>query len=99
MARSGAITTSALAQAGLQTGSRGVWVRGLRPYDLRHSFASVLIHEGKPLMEIAEQLGHSVETLLRHYAHLIAEMAGEPPIPAEQAILDARVRLDAAARS
>jgi integrase len=68
---------------------------GLRPYDLRHSFASLLIHEGKPLMEIAEQLGHSVETLLRHYAHLIAEMAGQPPTPAEQAIRDARTRLDA----
>jgi hypothetical protein len=32
-------------------------------------------------MEIADQLGHSVETLLRHCAHLIAEMAAQPPIP------------------
>jgi integrase len=63
-----------------------------RPYDLRHSFASLLIHEGRPLMEIADQLGHSVETLLRHYAHLIAEMAGQPPIPAERAIAKARAR-------
>jgi integrase len=65
---------------------------GLRPYDLRHSFASLLIHEGRPLMEIAEQLGHSVETLLRHYAHLIAEMAGQSSVPAEQAIRDARAQ-------
>jgi hypothetical protein len=36
---------------------------------LRHSFASLLIHEGRPLMEIAGQLGRSVETLLRHYAN------------------------------
>jgi integrase len=64
-----------------------------RPYDLRHSFASLLIHEGRPLMEIADQLGHSVETLLRHYAHLIAEMAGQPPIPAERAIERARADL------
>jgi integrase len=71
----------------------------LRPYDLRHSFASLLIHEGKPLMEIAEQLGHSVETLLRHYAHLIAEMAGQPPISAERAIQDARARRKRAAKS
>lgn len=69
---------------------------GLRPYDLRHSFASLLIHEGRPLMEIADQLGHSVETLLRHYAHLLAEMAGQPPAPAEQTILDARARLGTA---
>jgi integrase len=65
-----------------------------RPYDLRHSFASLLIHEGRPLMEIADQLGHSVETLLRHYAHLIAEMAGQPPISAEQAISAARPQLE-----
>jgi integrase len=64
-----------------------------RPYDLRHSFASLLIHEGRPLMEIADQLGHSVETLLRHYAHLIAEMAGQPPIPAERAIEKARAKV------
>jgi integrase len=64
-----------------------------RPYDLRHSFASLLIHEGRPLMEIADQLGHSVETLLRHYAHLIAEMAGQPPIPAERAIEKARAEV------
>jgi hypothetical protein len=43
-------------------------------------------------MEIADQLGHSVETLLRHYAHLIAEMAGQPPIPAEQGISAARAQ-------
>ena len=70
----------------------------LRPYDLRHSFASLVIHDGKPLMEIAEQLGHSAETLLRHYAHLIAEMAGQPPIPAEQAVLGARAELKRAAK-
>jgi integrase len=64
-----------------------------RPYDLRHRFASLLIHEGRPLMEIADQLGHSVETLLRYYAHLIAEMAGEPPIPAERAIEKARAEV------
>ncbi len=64
-----------------------------RPYDLRHSFASLLIHEGRPLMEIADQLGHSVETLLRHYAHLIAEMTGQPPIPAERAIEKARAEM------
>ena len=44
-------------------------------------------------MEIADQLGHSVETLLRHYAHLIAEMAGQPPMPAERAIEKARAKV------
>jgi integrase len=31
-----------------------------RPYDLRHAFASLLIHEGRlSIVEIAAQLGHN----------------------------------------
>jgi hypothetical protein len=44
-------------------------------------------------MEIADRLGHGIETLLRHYAHLIAEMASQPPIPAERAIEKARTKV------
>jgi integrase len=29
-----------------------------RPYDLRHSCASLLIHESRPVMYVARQLGH-----------------------------------------
>ena len=64
---------------------------GAVPYDLRHSFASLLLHEGElSVAEIAEQLGHGIETLLGHYAHVIAELKGQPRVPAEQAIRDAR---------
>jgi integrase len=57
------------------------------PYDLRHSFASHLIHEGKhSIVQIAEWLGHSPATLLTHYAHLIADAAGKSDLPSEQAI-------------
>lgn len=57
------------------------------PYDLRHSFASHLIHEGKhSIVQIAEWLGHSPATLLTHYAHLIADAAGKPAPPSEQTI-------------
>lgn len=36
-----------------------------RPYDLRHSFASLLIHEGRlSIVEIAAQLGHNPNTCL-----------------------------------
>lgn len=48
----------------------------LRPYTLRASFASLLIAEGHPVTYVAEQLGHSVETCLRHYALLFKEFAG-----------------------
>lgn len=52
-----------------------------RPYDLRHSFASLLIHEGKlSVIEIASQLGHSAETLLSTYAHVLAELKGQPKV-------------------
>jgi integrase len=48
-----------------------------RPYDLRHSFASVLLAEGHPPMYVAQQLGHSVEVLLSTYGHLFAEYEGD----------------------
>jgi integrase len=73
-------------------GSWGRRYAGAIPYDLRHSFASLLIHEGElSIVEIANQLGHSVETLLRVYAHVIAEMAEKRRVPAETAIAEARL--------
>jgi len=61
------------------------------PYDLRHSYASLLIHEGKhSIVQISEWMGHSAATLLRHYAHVIAELANKPRLPAEKAIKAAR---------
>ena len=48
-----------------------------RPYDLRHSFVSLLIAEGRTVIDVAQQAGHSPETCLRYYAHLFAEFVGE----------------------
>lgn len=42
-----------------------------RPYDLRHMYASETIAAGAPLTDVADQLGHSVETLLRCYAQAV----------------------------
>jgi integrase len=75
-------------------GKYGRRYSGAVPYDLRHSFASLLIHEGKlSIVEIANQLGHSTETLLRVYTHVIAEMQGKPRVPAETAIERARAKV------
>lgn len=64
-----------------------------RPYDLRHSFASLLILEGRlSLAEIAEQLGNSVATLSAVYSHVIADMRGQERITADVAIQHARAR-------
>jgi integrase len=66
--------------------------RGPVPYHLRHSFASLLIHEGQhSLVQISEWLGHSTATLLTHYAHVIADVAGGSLLPSEHAIKAARV--------
>ena len=35
-----------------------------RPYDLRHSFASLLLHEGRDVIYVARQLGHGDELTL-----------------------------------
>jgi integrase len=62
---------------------------GPRPYDLRGSFASLLANEGKNIIYVAGQLGHTPETCLRYYARLFDE-APDVPIPAEDAIRAAR---------
>jgi site-specific recombinase XerC len=62
-----------------------------RPRDLRASFASLLIHEGRNVVEVAGQLGHSPETCLRSYAREFAELDLEQRVSAEQAIRDARM--------
>jgi len=52
-------------------------VARLSPYDGRHSFASALIHEGRSIVEVAGQLGHSTaSTTLKHYAHIVEESRG-----------------------
>lgn len=69
-------------------------VTGARPYDLRHSFASLLLHEGRSVIYVARQLGHGAEQTMRTYGHVIDELEDAPHIDAEQAIRDARERRD-----
>jgi integrase len=77
-----------------QPAARALGVESPRPYDLRHSFASLRIHEGKlSIVELAEQMGHSTQTLLSTYAHVIAELRGQPKVGADAQIARARKRL------
>ncbi|WP_170179083.1 tyrosine-type recombinase/integrase [Solirubrobacter pauli] len=61
-----------------------------RPYDLRHACASLMIHAGKPLTEIAEHLGNSVAVLSQTYSHVIKDMRDEPSAPVSETIVSAR---------
>ncbi len=49
----------------------------LNPYDLRHTCASLLAAAGWNHLEIAAQLGHSPETSVKVYQHLIQVELGE----------------------
>lgn len=68
-----------------------------RPYDLRHSFASLLLAEGRQPLSVTRQLGHSVNVLLSTYAHLIDEDEERQNIDAEAEI--ARAGRNACTRS
>jgi integrase len=46
---------------------------GVNPYDLRHTRASELFAEGRNPAWIAEQMGHTLQTLLSTYVHVIEE--------------------------
>jgi integrase len=61
-----------------------------RPYDLRHSFASLLLAEGRTIHYVAEQLGHGPELTLRTYGHVIAEYRDRDRIDLDAEIAAAR---------
>lgn len=61
-----------------------------RPYDLRHSLASLLLHEGRRDHYVARQMGHSTTVLHSTYEHLIEEYKDAINIDAEAEIAKAR---------
>jgi integrase len=66
---------------------------GMRPYDLRHAYVSLMIQAGHTVVEVAKWAGHSPAVCLGTYAHLF-DMVTERIDP-EQAIRDARYGVDA----
>ena len=47
---------------------------------LRHSFASLLLHEGRSVIYVARQLGHDARLTLSTYGHVIDELDDAPRI-------------------
>ena len=69
-----------------------VGLAGAVPYDLRHSFASLLLHEGRSVHHVARQLGHSPRLTLETYGHVIDELDHAPRLAAVDAIMQAPQR-------
>ncbi len=65
------------------------------PYDGRHSYASLLIHEERALPYVTAALGHaSATTTLDHYAHVFDEARLAHGTPMVEAITAARADLE-----
>jgi integrase len=76
-----------------QPAARACGISGSRPYDLRHSFCSLLIYEGASVVEVARQLGHSATMTLDTYGHVFEEFEGSERVSAEEQIRRARDKL------
>jgi integrase len=62
-----------------------------RPYDLRHTWASLLIAEKRlSIAEVAEQLGDKISTVVDTYTHVIHEWRGRKNINIEREVRNAR---------
>ena len=61
-----------------------------RPYDLRHSYASLMVQAGYSAVELAAELGHSPTLTLDTYAHLFGEFARGERVNPEAEVAAAR---------
>ena len=77
---------------------RAIGLDHARPYDLRHSFASLLLHEGRSVIYVARQLGHGADLTLGTYGHTIDELDDAPRISADDAIAAARAKVGTSRR-
>lgn len=78
-----------------QPAAKKVGLPSTVPYDLRGSFVSLLVWEGRNLLEVAHQAGHSVQTCEAHYARIFNDFDPAKRTSAVEAI---RVAREAVAR-
>lgn len=60
------------------------------PYALRHTFASLLIAEGRNAWQVAMLMGNTPEMVMRVYGHLFTEAELSPARPMEEVAIEAR---------
>jgi integrase len=58
--------------ADFQPAAKRAGLKGLHPYDLRHTVASRQIAAGVDILSLAGQLGHSPTMTLTAYGHLMS---------------------------
>lgn len=73
-----------------QPAARAAGLSVARPYDLRHTFVSLLIEEGRSPIYAASQAGHSPSMCLNTYAHVFAEYVEDHGLAAVERIASAR---------
>ena len=71
----------------------------VKPYSLRHSFASLLLAEGRSVHYVARQLGHAPSMTLDVYGHVYDELEDAGQVDAETVVRDARSVLTIVERS
>ncbi len=80
-----------------QPAAKAVGLNSLRPYDLRHSFASLLIQEQRlSNLEIAYQMGHELTMTETTYAKVIDQFVGQGAIDPDAEIISARKKVNSA---
>lgn len=65
-------------------------VQGANPYDCRHTFVSLLLNEGRQVIDVAAQAGHSPTVCLDTYGHLLDDVSVGILVPMVDAIAEAR---------
>ena len=76
-----------------QPAAKAAGLGSIPPYDLRHSFVSLLIAERRTIIDVARQAGHSPTMALNTYGHVFDELDGAEPASAEELIRAARATL------
>ena len=70
--------------------ARRAGLASVRPYDLRHAFVSLMLAEGRSVVDVAAQAGHAPTMTLDTYAHVMADLDGADDRSADAAIAAAR---------
>ena len=69
----GGLVTAQSWEDGFRRGLPRAGFRKIRPHDLRHTHASLLLLDGAPILVVSKRLGHSsVQTTLNCYGHLLS---------------------------